>query len=140
VTDLSSVLAGAADFLTLDLLASASDGTGFPSTNNAAAQAQETADAALLLAQSLQSSVPQRATCGGTETDLPTGDSTQGIAWAVPFSGSYIINVTILGPNSGTNNFTWHVVNDTNLSSSAQIRFMNIPAGDYRFVWEASAL
>ncbi len=128
------------DFVQVNGLAGANPGTGLPSTNNTAAQALETANAALTLAQQTASAQPERRSSGALSS-LPTGDSMATLSWSPVLPGvNYEVRVTIYGPASYAGAFYgYRVVVASLQAGSVNVIFDNAPAGSY-YSWVVEML
>ncbi len=118
------------DYVQVNGLAGASPGTGLPSTNNTAAQALTTANAALTLAQQTAASVPERRTSGGISS-VATGDSVITLSWSpVLPSVAYEVRLVIYGAaGHPTSYYGYRVIASTMTTGSVNVSLDNLPAG-----------
>lgn len=129
VTTLTEILQGAVDFLAFDLLASLEQGSAFPTTNNTAQQALNTANSALAIAETLQGQQPKLRYSGETPIALSTGDPTVTFAFGTPMPDSnYEVRVTFFGPVGSAGSYTYKVIDGSRSAGGCSIQFNNIPA------------
>lgn len=131
VTNLSEILNGAVNFLSVNITDPAliqSDGSSIANL------ALNTANTALATAQETANSIPARR--ASTEPiSIPTGDSTM----AIPLNPSmpdanYFVQVAFYGPVTATGNYSWCVVDASRTVDGCQVRFNNIPA-NFKAAW-----
>jgi hypothetical protein len=131
VTNLSEILQGAANYLTVEITNPAevaSDGSSI------ANQALNVANTALATAQETAASIPARR--ANTEPiSIPTGDSTMAIPLnpAMP-DANYFVQIAFYGPVGATGNYSWCVVDSSRTAEGCQVRFNNIPA-NFKVAW-----
>lgn len=137
IKNLTDVLTGVVDFITLDVLASASAGSGFPTTNTTAQEALTKAGEALEAANTALGSIKEKRTSGG-RVALPDGDGTQSISWDPPMpSTNYEVRISMWGggsPIGSSNQPGFWVVTGSETRSSVSINFGNVIAG-MSFTW-----
>lgn len=129
VRNLTEIIQGVQDFVVIDGLSSQVGGSSLPNTNNTAAQALETAQEALALAEEVRDSRKERRS-SATAVALPAGDSAQVISWTPALPNTlYNVSITFVGtavyPSAY---YGFHVVNGTQTTTSVQLRFNNIPS------------
>lgn len=98
--------------------------------NSVADQALNVANTALALAQSVQNSLPQRRGLQGDPLPLEAGPNSVPLTWTPPMPDTnYEVRVTFYGPNSGSANFSWWVIDSTRTVNGCNLRLVNIPSG-----------
>lgn len=136
ITNLSVVLAGVVDFVTVASQTTESGSTG----DSIAQQALQVANAALAAAQAAQASIPQQRN-SGEPGSIPTGDSAMPLTWtpAMP-STNYEVRGTYYGTNAyPIAFFAFHVEDGTRTVNGCTIRLSNTPA-NFKFSWVVTAL
>jgi hypothetical protein len=135
VTNLSEILQGAANYLTVEITNPAevaSDGSSI------ANQALNLANVALATAQETAASIPERRAAtepfsipGGS----PTVDSLLSLTWSPSMpDANYFVQVAFYGPAGTTGNYSWAVVDTSRTVDGCQIRLNNIPA-NFKLAW-----
>lgn len=127
VTDGNQILQLVQDFVQVLITQGAQQGG---EGNSVADQALQQAQIALALAQSVQASIPARRGLQGDPLPLEAGTNSVPLTWTPPMPDTnYEVRVTFYGPNSGTANFSWWVVDSTRTVNGCNLRLVNIPTG-----------
>lgn len=131
VTNLSEILQGAANYLTVEITNPAevaSDGSSI------ANQALNLANVALATAQETAASIPARR-ASSEPISLPSGDPVVSISWTPEMpDDKYFVQVCFYGPNVAGVNFAWWVIDASRTVSGCQMKFNNIPV-NFKYSW-----
>lgn len=111
-------------------------------TDSTAELALNTANNAIAQVESLKALIPARRTSGSALISIAaSGDTNANISWSPSMPNvNYQVNVTLHGPVGAATGPDWIVVDGTRTVDSAQLRFLNTPAGTWSFSYEVVAL
>lgn len=136
ITNLSVVLQGVVDFVTVASQTTESGSTG----DSIAQQALQVANAALAAAQAAQASIPQQRN-SGEPVAIPAGDSAMPLTWspAMPDT-NYLVQGTYYGTTAFPAVFyAYHVEDGSRTVNGCIVRLSNSPA-NFKFSWVVTAL
>jgi hypothetical protein len=136
IPNLSTVIQGVVDFVTVASQTTESGSTG----DSIAQQALQVANTALAAAQAAQASIPQQRN-SGTPVAIPTGDSAMPLTWspAMPDT-NYEVRGTYYGTTAfPASYFAFFVEDGSRTVNGCIIRLNNTPA-NFKFSWTVTAL
>jgi hypothetical protein len=137
--EINALLQIAAQYLSIEGLASLVGGGGVVTTNNVAAQALQLAQQANTAIAALQGQVPS-SYASQAPIGLPSQNSTYGITFPSLGTVIYEVRITIQGPiGFATEYYGWRALAGSFTETSVQIIFDNMPAG-CSFTWVVATL
>lgn len=141
VRNLSEILKGVQDYVSVIGDGTSQPGQIFPSAVVIAQQALALAEEAIADVAALEARVPVRRTSAGLIT-VPVGDSTLPISWSPSFPNTnYEVRVVFYGTaaNSGAD-ATYRVIDGTQSVDGVQVKLLNLTAQTTKISWVVEAL